>query len=244
MSVEREYASKAVAGTGLGTGIAGTVTGVSAAIMSIISLLNDGKKDQAASVAATAGISMAEVMMMMTIMNGKSQGICEAAPIMECGCFEETAATHFELQQAEIIGHKDAEIAQLKADGKTDEKIIAFNESVSQRFGVVGDKFDVIFKQMSDNAVAAAKAECKADYLEREVVKQGGLIERNTKDLSDQAVYNGVNNERIGCIGRTLQGLQNEVAGFTRTVIPSGNVADSPLSDDMTKLIAAIKDLG
>lgn len=84
-----EFASKGVAGSGLGLGIAGTALG----------LLN-GLGGMAGLAASAAGCN--------------SCGGC---------CSENTPVSRYEMNQAQTIAAKDAEIGLLKADKYTDQKL-------------------------------------------------------------------------------------------------------------------------
>ena len=84
-----EFASKGVAGSGLGLGIAGTALG----------LLNG--------LGGMAGLA------------------ANAAGCTSCGgcCSENTPVSRYEMNQAQTIAAKDAEIGLLKADKYTDQKL-------------------------------------------------------------------------------------------------------------------------
>ena len=97
-----EYASKGVAGSGLGLGIAGTTLG----------LLNGG---------------------LGNLFNGG--GLMGA----NC-CSENTPVTRYELNMAQTISSKDGEIALLKADKYTDEKLVEVYEALNTRINTLTDK--------------------------------------------------------------------------------------------------------
>lgn len=134
MSAEREYASKGVAGTGLGLGIGGAATGVPALIMSIIALIREGNQQKAAAACTAAGVTMAEV---IAIMNSQNCG--------KTNCWESTPATHYDLNQAEIISGKDMEIAYLRGQNATNDKLANLADRVSARFEKMQDRMDVQF---------------------------------------------------------------------------------------------------
>ncbi|MDE6902031.1 MAG: hypothetical protein K2P22_04745 [Lachnospiraceae bacterium] len=89
MHTMAEFASKGVAGSGLGLGIAGTALG----------LLNG--------LGGMAGLA------------------ANAAGCNSCGgcCSENTPVSRYEMNQAQTIAAKDAEIGLLKADKYTDQKL-------------------------------------------------------------------------------------------------------------------------
>ncbi len=84
-NVEREYypkegASKGLAGAALGTGIGGAATGIPALIMSIISLVQEGRRDRAREVCNNNGISWEAICMMMNQQNQNYSGCSENTP--------------------------------------------------------------------------------------------------------------------------------------------------------------------
>lgn len=243
MSIEREnhqmYATKEAAGTGIGLGAAGTVTGIAGTVMSIIALVNEGKKDRAEIAARNAGMSMAEVMAMMTMMGGGACHHAEPVQVYQpAPCSDNTPVSRFDLKQAELIAEKDAEIGSLKADQQTNDKILALNADVTNRFNGVNGKFDEVYKVLAANAVSAAEAKVHAEYLQKDNDEMKCRMARAEGEISQQAVYNGINTERIGCIQKSVQELRGSVNGFTQTVIPERNVCENKQFD---QLIAAIR---
>ena len=91
-----EFASKGVAGSGLGLGIAGTALG----------LLNGG---------------------LGNIFGGT----------MNCGCSENSFVNRYELELENKIVSKDSEIALLKSNIYTDQKIADVYEKLNTKIGVV-----------------------------------------------------------------------------------------------------------
>ena len=91
-----EFASKGVAGSGLGLGIAGTALG----------LLNGG---------------------LGNIFGGT----------MNCGCSENSFVNRYELEMENKIVGKDSEIALLKSNIYTDQKIAEVYERLNTKIGVV-----------------------------------------------------------------------------------------------------------
>ena len=91
-----EFASKGVAGSGLGLGIAGTALG----------LLNGG---------------------LGNIFGGT----------MNCGCSENSFVNRYELEMENKIVGKDSEIALLKSNIYTDQKIADVYERLNTKIGVV-----------------------------------------------------------------------------------------------------------
>ena len=91
-----EFASKGVAGSGLGLGIAGTALG---------------------------------------ILNGGLGNIFGGA--MNCGCSENNLVNRYELELENKIVSKDSEIALLKSNIYTDQKIAEVYERLNTKIGVV-----------------------------------------------------------------------------------------------------------
>ena len=91
-----EFASKGVAGSGLGLGIAGTALG---------------------------------------ILNGGLGNIFGGA--MNCGCSENSFVNRYELELENKIVSKDSEIALLKSNIYTDQKIAEVYERLNTKIGVV-----------------------------------------------------------------------------------------------------------
>lgn len=108
MEMNREYASKGVAGAGLGTGIAGLSLGVLNSLGGLGALSGMfGRTSAVQNDAATAVLTAAML-----------QGQPCSAP-----CGENTPVSRYELNQAQTIAAKDAEIGLLKADKYTDKKL-------------------------------------------------------------------------------------------------------------------------
>lgn len=162
-----EFASKGVAGAGLGLGIAGTALGLARG--GIGSLFGNGwgwggcngggAEFAAGMLAAAAG------------RNGRCGGECS----------ENTPVTRFDLEQAEKISEKQARIDQLEGAQATDAKILELYRHIDERFRQTGETIaqisaaqavtnqrvsdDLRFTQADlDNKIAAERQErCCAD---------------------------------------------------------------------------------
>lgn len=97
MEVENKYASKGVAGSGLGLGIAGTALGVLNGAGGIASLFGTGRQQ------------VVTVPMDMYGVSGR--------------CSENTNVNRFELEQERTIANKDMEIAYWRGQDETNRKI-------------------------------------------------------------------------------------------------------------------------
>ena len=107
MEMNREYASKGVAGAGLGTGIAGLSLGVLNSLGGLGALSGMFGRPAAQNDVLTAALTASML-----------QGQPCSAP-----CGENTPVSRYELNQAQTIANKDAEIGLLKADKYTDQKL-------------------------------------------------------------------------------------------------------------------------
>ncbi|MBD5098279.1 MAG: hypothetical protein HDT35_01800 [Clostridiales bacterium] len=109
MNLNPEYASKGVAGAGLGTGIAGLSLGVLNSMGGLAGLTGlFGNRSTAAQNDVLTALLTTEMM--------RGQSRPET-------CGENTPVTRYELTQAQTIAGKDAEIGLLKADKYTDQKL-------------------------------------------------------------------------------------------------------------------------
>ena len=109
MEMNKEYASKGVAGAGLGTGVAGLALGVLNSLGGMAELgglFGNRRSTDAQNDVLTA-------MLAASMMNNQ--------PSVHCG--ENTPVSRYELAQAQTIAGKDAEIGLLKADKYTDQKL-------------------------------------------------------------------------------------------------------------------------
>lgn len=116
-----EYASKGVAGTGLGLGIAGTALGLLSGGGVLNNLLGGNRRDSAADVAAA---------MMMA----------NAAPrVTTCVCNEDHNVNRYEASQAARIAELETEVKLRDANIHTDSKILKVYEYFDGRLrGVEG----------------------------------------------------------------------------------------------------------
>lgn len=116
MEMDRTYASKGVAGTGLGLGIAGTALGVLNGMGGLLGGCNNG------------------------LLGNWSRGGC---------CSDDEFVTRYERAQSAQIASKDNEIALLKANIYSDQKLADVFERVTTRI-------NSLEKQVFENAGAQA----------------------------------------------------------------------------------------
>ncbi len=166
MSVEREYvdnkfATKGTANGGLVTGIVGTGAGVLALATQALEAWNKGDHSRANQCAAQANMPLMELLMLVCAGNMfqphapaapaapiapvaapvYAAPAAYAAPAMGYGCPEQIPATRYDLdnlsRNASKDAEKDAKIARLEADQRTDGKILELYRYVDGKFGDV-----------------------------------------------------------------------------------------------------------
>lgn len=130
VEVEKEYASKGVAGAALGTGIAGLSLG---AINSVCSLLASRN-----ATAAPAAPAMPAVPYGM----GYAPG----------GCSDNMPVSRYDLEREQLLAAKDSEIAQLKANTYNDQKDL-------KMYAYIDAQLKEIRKEQSDQAVRNQRVE-------------------------------------------------------------------------------------
>ena len=118
MEYENKYASKGVAGAGLGLGIAGTALG---------------------------------------LLNGNGLGILGGNNGYNCGCSEDHYVNRYELDMENKLVAKDSEIALLKSNIYTDQKIADVYERLNTKIGVLEGQ---ICQQSVVNAQITANISC------------------------------------------------------------------------------------
>lgn len=128
-----EYASKGVAGAGLGLGIAGTA----------LSLLNGG-------------------------LGNLLGGGCGTAWNHSCGCSENQVVNRYELGLTQELAAREQEIALLKADKYTDQKIV----EVTTYFN---NKIDNINAQLGQQAVYNATLNGTVSCMAGQIAQLQGL---------------------------------------------------------------------
>lgn len=135
-----EFASKGVAGTGLGLGIAGTALGL---------LNNNGGNGILGNILGGGNNSttgLAETLLMVQAINGNGaiggrSGVCS----------ENTPATRWDIEQSEKIAHKDMEIAFYRGQNAVDEKLKDTIQYVENAVGKTNDRIDRMGEHMCSN---------------------------------------------------------------------------------------------
>jgi hypothetical protein len=142
-----EFASKGVAGAGLGLGIAGTALGLlNNSGSGLFGLGNNSGNNVVADELASALPFMAGTMVNGGF--GRNNG---------GQCFQEQFVNHYELETQNQLAQKDSEIAMLKADQTTDTKLLELYKYVDTQFKEIrqencdrGQAQAVINAQVSD----------------------------------------------------------------------------------------------
>lgn len=132
MEVEKDYASKGVAGAGLGTGIAGLSLGVLNA-MGGLGALALGNRN---------AVPTTPVMPAMPYGMGYGWG----------GCSENTPVSRYELDREQQLAAKDSEIALLKANAYNDKKSL-------ELYAYIDGQLKEIRKTLCDQAVHNQRTE-------------------------------------------------------------------------------------
>lgn len=125
-----EYASKGVAGTGLGLGIAGTALGVlSGGLNGLLGGANGRNTASDAAVASAASVAP----IMAAALAGSVSGY-------KGSCSENTPVTRYELELQQQIAAKDSEIADLKSSQYTDQKLVEVYTALDRKANELRDQ--------------------------------------------------------------------------------------------------------
>lgn len=169
MNETKDFASKGVAGTGLGLGIAGTA----------LALLNGGA----------------------SILGGGGMG----------GQRKPQYVTKEEFDLNSQIMAKDSEIADLKSQNYTNEKIVDTYKDLNRRIIDLGEKVDANRDRGDDRLAASVerlngKIDCNRNF-------QEGIN-------AQQLAYNATNSATIACV----QGQVAQLQSLTKMVVPNSNL--------------------
>ena len=142
MEVEKDYASKGVAGAGLGTGIAGLALGV----------MNAAGGLGALSLGNRNAVPTAPVMPAMPYGVGCGWG----------GCSENMPVSRYELDREQQLAAKDSEIALLKANTYNDQKSL-------EMYAYIDGQLKDIRKTLCDQAVHNQRTEDSSALVRQDV---------------------------------------------------------------------------
>lgn len=151
-----EFASKGVAGAGLGTGIAGLSLGVLNAMGNYGGLngLFGGNCNRGSGMDAAAMAAMAAGMTSIAACTG-SRGGC---------CSENTPVNRYELQQEQKISELQSQVALRDASIYTDQKIAALNDRVSDTLRKHEEK---LCEQAAYNAANTSALSCMSGQIQQ-----------------------------------------------------------------------------
>lgn len=186
-----EFASKGVAGAGLGLGIAGTALG----------LLNGGLGlfGNPAARGFAAGMATDEILT-------KNHGVYGCGtPYGLMG--ESTPVNRYELGLEKELLEKDDVIAKLQAEQYTDRAVVALAEKVECRFDKMNDRFEHRVDKLNE------KFEHKVDKLAEKTTYKFECVE---SQIAHQNVVNANLANTLACQAGVIATLQ----GLTKTIIP------------------------
>lgn len=158
-----EFASKGVAGTGLGLGIAGTALGLLNGGLGGLGLGNPATRGFAAGVATDE------------ILNG---GLGHG---YSGHCSHNTVVNRYELELEKEILEKDSIIAKLESERYTDNKV----QAAIDRFDIKIDKLDNKFEYKTDKM--AEKTHYQFDCVEKQIANQNVVNATMASTLACQA---------------------------------------------------------
>jgi hypothetical protein len=158
-----EFASKGVAGTGLGLGIAGTA----------MSLANGGLGNLLGGVFGNNNLSEAVLL----------------SSLGRCGCNESIAATRYDLGIMEKLSEKDSIISGLKSSQETDRKVLELFRYVDAKDKATGE---AIAQIAAAQAVTNQKLADDMRFMEANL-HNAIEVEKNARCCNDNNIVNYVN---------------------------------------------------
>lgn len=188
-----EFASKGVAGTALGTGIAGLA----------ISLLNGGLGGLGVGNQAARGFAAGVATDELLTRNHGVYGCGTPYGLMG----ESTPVNRYELGLEKELLEKDDIIAKLEAEQYTDRAVVALGAKVEARFDKMEDRFENRVDKLNE------KFEYKVDKLAEKTHYQYDCIE---KQIANQNVVNATMVSTLNCQAQAIATLQS----LTKTIIP------------------------
>lgn len=168
-----EFASKGVAGAGLGLGIAGTALGVA----------NGGLNNLLGGILGNnqnAINSLAELGMVANLLGGNSK--C-------CGCNETIGATRYDLGVMNQLAQKDATIARLEVSQEVDQKILELYKYIDGKDKVTGE---TIAQIAAAQAVQNQKINDNMKFIEADLNNKIAA-EKNARCCADNAIVTYAN---------------------------------------------------
>lgn len=225
----QEYASKGVAGTGLGLGIAGTALGLLNGGLGLIgNQRSPWSYDNGYGPHGTWGYGPGIWYGPGSFANPETQAI-----LREHERFDNKYVSEKEMDMNSKIMARDGEIAVLKSEKYTDQKLVEVYANFEKQINGVKDKVDANRDRADDRlAIAFEKANAKMDVIRDQgaaalaaiAQKLDAKIDCN-KTFQDgvnaqQLAYNGTNNATICCMKNQIE----DIKGLTKLVIPNYNL--------------------
>lgn len=176
VEVEKEYASKGMAGAALGLGIGGATLGVANAVGELCGMAMRNRE------AASAVSSAPAVSVVPYVIGGYSRG--------ECG--EDKPVSRYELEREQKLAAKDAEISLLKANIYNDQKSL-------EMYAYIDTQLKEIRKTLSDQAVHNQRTEDSFVLVRQDVdcvraeLSKDIKIEAERRSCADNALVNYMN---------------------------------------------------
>lgn len=200
-----EFASKGVAGAGLGLAIAGTALGLARG--GIGSLFGNGWGNWGGN---GSGAEFVAGMLAAGAVGGGHHGRCGGE------CSENTPVTRFDLEQAEKIAEKQARIDQLETSQEIDAKILDLYRLVDERFRQTGESIAQI---AAAQAVTNQRVSDDLKFVQADIDNKIAA-ERQERCCADKNIVNYVNQTFYAKL----------VAGVTPTAATSPQQTYNPLT--------------
>lgn len=170
-----DFASKGVAGAGLGLGIAGTALGLAnGGLNNLLGNLGVGGNSNLIN-------DMVELSLASNLLGGKSCGCC--------GCNETIGATRYDLGIMNQLSQKDATIARLEVSQETDQKILELYKYIDGKDKVTGE---TIAQIAAAQAVQNQKINDNMKFVEADLNNKIAA-ERNARCCADNSIVTYAN---------------------------------------------------
>lgn len=226
----QEYASKGVAGTGLGLGIAGTALGL---LNGGLGMMNSqrgacGYDNNYCGPHCNGFNPWTTWYGPGSFANPETQAV-----LREHERMEDRYVSEKEMDMNSKIMSRDSEIATLKSEKYTDQKLVEIYANIEKQINNVKDKIDANRDRADDRlAIAFEKANVKMDVIrDQGATALAAITDRLNAKIdcnktfqdgvnAQQMAYNGANNATICCMKNQIE----DIKGLTKLVIPNYNL--------------------
>lgn len=198
-----EFASKGVAGTGLGLGAGGLALGVVNGIVELVGAFKDK---------GSSGNDSGVIASMIGALSGAISSIGRSSPL----CNESIGATRYDLGIMEKLSEKDAIISGLKSSQETDRKVLELFRVMDAKDKATGE---AIAQIAAAQAVTNQKLADDMRYMEANL-KNAIETEKNARCCNDNNIVNYVNQTFYAKL----------VAGVTPTTETTAQFTYNPLN--------------